>query len=39
MQYAKQSDESFEIINQLIWKHLEERDWLNAKLHHQKEGL
>jgi len=28
MQYAKQSDESFEIINQLIWKHLEERDWL-----------
>jgi NTP pyrophosphatase (non-canonical NTP hydrolase) len=25
----KQSDASFEEINQLIWKHLEERDWLS----------
>lgn len=28
MKYVPQSDESFETINQLIWKHLEDRDWL-----------
>jgi dCTP diphosphatase len=30
MQYPTQSDTSFEEINQLIWKHLEERDWLGG---------
>jgi NTP pyrophosphatase (non-canonical NTP hydrolase) len=29
--YYKQSDKSFELINRLIYKHLEERDWLDLK--------
>lgn len=31
MNPSPQSDETFEVINQLIWKHLEERDWHNQK--------
>jgi len=30
MKYAQQSDASFDEINQLIWKHLEDRDWLGG---------
>jgi len=30
-QYIKQSDKTFEDINQLLIKHLEERDWLGLK--------
>jgi NTP pyrophosphatase (non-canonical NTP hydrolase) len=28
VQYHKQSDTSFEAINQMVWEHLEARDWL-----------
>lgn len=31
MQPHPQSDESFEQISQIIWKHLEERDWHHGK--------
>lgn len=29
MGHSRQSDDTFNLISQLIWKHLEERDWHN----------